>query len=960
MKKPLFALLFIISSIFSYAQVITPFSIRYQTTQKGGIRYLSNTSVSCSGVGCGAGRTEIAPAGTSTNNGFTAAYVDIDTDGTTFSSSSDSLALASCSQISFAGLYWGGEITNAAANYATRNQVKFKVGTGSYTNLTADVLQDNNTGYDSYHCFKDITSLVQAAGSNARFTVANVAARVGGTNRFGGWTIVVVYKNDLQPMRMLSVFNGLSNVSGANPITDITVNGFLSPLSGPVTFELGAVSFDGDRSSTGDQMHFNGGSGFVNISNAVNPLNDIFNSSLSYNGVAKASPFINPTYQNTLGYDADIFIPNNAALNYIGNSATSATLRLTTGGETYITQVVTMAIDVYEPDMRAAVRVEDLNGGSVVPGDTLQYTVAGKNIGSDPSVNTFITDTLEQNVSFVPGSIIISSGPNSGVKTDGAGDDQAEFISASRLVRVRIGTGANSITGGQVNNSAAGTDSTQFKFKVVVTSDCILLNCDAVIDNRAYIWGTGNVSGNAQNNQSTPGTIDGLGCAVPGTTSTSISHSCGAPQAFSNSPVCTAATIGLSATASSVASYSWTGPASFVSSLADPTISNATIARAGIYTVTITVPGTSCSYNANTSVAVSTSTNVLAGIAGAGSTLQTHSAGGYYNDASCNLISRLQSSGANPVTGSVTAKVWRETTVPTHGGSPYVARHYEITPATNAATATGTVTLYFLQSEFNAFNTSAGATQPKLPTGASDAAGIANLRIGKYPGTSANNSGLPTSYTGSSAVIDPVDASIVWNATYSRWEVSFNVVGFGGFIVQTNFYPLPVTWVSFNAEQVNEKILLKWQTATEANTSHFIIEHSTDGNSFSPLGTVAAAGNSNNLLSYDFIHQQPQPGENFYRLQQVDLDGRSHNSAVRKIVLGTISTGFVIRTNPVSNARLVVQFEKAGTAIICNSHGQVISRHRVDKGQQMINVNNLSQGIYLLRAGNEVRKFIVE
>ena len=42
-----------------YAQVITPFSIRYQSTQKGGIRYISNTSVTCSGVACGAGRTEV-------------------------------------------------------------------------------------------------------------------------------------------------------------------------------------------------------------------------------------------------------------------------------------------------------------------------------------------------------------------------------------------------------------------------------------------------------------------------------------------------------------------------------------------------------------------------------------------------------------------------------------------------------------------------------------------------------------------------------------------------------------------------------------------------------------------------------------------------------------------------------------------------------------------------------------
>ncbi|MBC7862632.1 MAG: hypothetical protein IAF38_06625, partial [Bacteroidia bacterium] len=607
-KKLLSALFFISICFYSYSQLITPFTIRYQTTQKGGIRYVSNTATTCSGIGCGAGRSEVPPAGTSTDNGFTAAYVDIDADGTTFQSSSDSLFLPTCSQILWAGLYWGAENQAGGSNYATRNQCRLKVNNGAYTNLTASSLQDNAVGFNTYHCFLDVTTIVQAAGINARFTCANVAARVGGTNRFGGWTIVVVYKNDLQPMRNLTVFNGLSNVSGANPITDVTVSGFLTPASGPITFEVGNVTYDGDRSSTGDQLMFNGGSGFVNISDAVNPLNDIFNSTLSYNGVQKTTPFINPGYTNTLGYDADIFLPNNAAKNYIGNSATTATLRLTTGGETYLTQVVTMAIDVYEPDLRAAVRAVDLNGGAVLPGDIIEYTVVGKNIGSDPSVNTYITDTLEQNGVFVPGSIIITSGPNAGAKTDAAGDDQAEYVvGTKRYVKVRIGTGANAVTGGTVNNSPLGIDSTQFRFRVVATTDCIILACDNIINNQAYIYGTGNISGNTFNNGSNPGIFDVFGCPIPGTTTTPISAaSCSPPSASSNSPVCTGNTINLSATGSTAATYSWTGPSAFVSTLANPTRAGATAAMAGTYTCVISVTGTTCTFTVTTVVAVNT------------------------------------------------------------------------------------------------------------------------------------------------------------------------------------------------------------------------------------------------------------------------------------------------------------------------------------------------------------------
>ncbi len=222
-------------------------------------------------------------------------------------------------------------------------------------------------------------------------------------------------------------------------------------------------------------------------------------------------------------------------------------------------------------------------------------------------------------------------------------------------------------------------------------------------------------------------------------------------------------------------------------------------------------------------VTINSSTQTLAGIAGAGPSSQSHDitvASGVYSDGSCNLIDQLQPSGGNPAGGIINSKVWIESAVPIHAGMPYVARHYEVTPAVNPGTATGTLTLYFLQSEFSAFNSAVGSVL-KLPTGPADAAGIANLRIGAYAGTSSNNTGLPASYSNSIGTINPDDAGIVWNAVAGRWEISFAAVGFGGFIVQTSVFVLPLTWVSFTAEKVNEKVLLKWQTATEINSRSF-------------------------------------------------------------------------------------------------------------------------------------------
>src|SRR5689334_19841312 len=93
-----------------FGQLVTPFTIRYQTQQKGGITFISNSTVTCDGgAGCLAGQNEVPPVGTASDNTFTAAYIDIDSDTNTYSSSSDSLALPNCSEISWAGLYWGGE-----------------------------------------------------------------------------------------------------------------------------------------------------------------------------------------------------------------------------------------------------------------------------------------------------------------------------------------------------------------------------------------------------------------------------------------------------------------------------------------------------------------------------------------------------------------------------------------------------------------------------------------------------------------------------------------------------------------------------------------------------------------------------------------------------------------------------------------------------------------------------------
>lgn len=153
----------------------------------------------------------------------------------------------------------------------------------------------------------------------------------------------------------------------------------------------------------------------------------------------------------------------------------------------------------------------------------------------------------------------------------------------------------------------------------------------------------------------------------------------------------------------------------------------------------------------------------------------TVTSGNNYFTNACQLIARVEKETASTVTGNVTSKVWVDNAQPN-----YVARRYEINSDTNTAAATGKVTLYFKQADFDAYNLTNGI---KLPTSPTDVANKANLLIEKYAGTS--TTGTVASFGGTATVITPDIADIIWNDTYQYWEVSFQTTGLGGYFVKT-------------------------------------------------------------------------------------------------------------------------------------------------------------------------------
>ena len=117
----------------------------------------------------------------------------------------------------------------------------------------------------------------------------------------------------------------MQNVSGCGEVT-IPLSGFQTPLSGPVTSTVGIVTYEGDLGTNGDGAQIQGAVGaFTALSNAVNPgppATSASNSNVFNSTISNAGAFVTtrtPSYQNNLGYDADLF----RTTNVLGNGQTS-------------------------------------------------------------------------------------------------------------------------------------------------------------------------------------------------------------------------------------------------------------------------------------------------------------------------------------------------------------------------------------------------------------------------------------------------------------------------------------------------------------------------------------------------------------------------------------------------------------------------------------------------------------
>jgi uncharacterized repeat protein (TIGR01451 family)/MYXO-CTERM domain-containing protein len=364
--------------------------------------------------------------------------------------------------ITHAFLYWAATNTSGVADTEVTLD---RVGTGGFGPITVDSIQSWVPGVDDgYQSVADVTALVQQYGSGAyRVSGIDVApfANVDKDVLFGGWWMVAFYQLDTDPLRDLALFDGFDVVKSGSD-QSATLSGFLVPTTG-FTGKLGVVAFEGDNTGTGDKLLFNN----VALSDAENPVDNFFNSTRSWLGspvsVAGDLPQLTGTPGSYAGVDLDV-VDITAQLT-MGQS--SAPLQATTTGDTYYLGGFITSISTFVPDFTTSTKTAtDLNGGLLIPGDVLRYTITAVDTGNDASAQTVLTDVLPAGVTYVPGSINIVSGDNAGMKTDAAGDDQAEYVAATRTVVVRLGKNASATMGGSI---AAGASSV-ITFDVTIDS----------------------------------------------------------------------------------------------------------------------------------------------------------------------------------------------------------------------------------------------------------------------------------------------------------------------------------------------------------------------------------------------------------------------------------------------------------------------------------------------------------
>ncbi|MCW8894662.1 MAG: hypothetical protein OQK48_05895 [Sulfurimonas sp.] len=362
------------------------------------------------------------------------------------------------SDILYAGLYWQGNITGPDSNdyvvgITGRNIVSLLDSSGTVHTLTSDELwyhdfwgdgTGSDGGYRSfYQGYKDITSIVQNSyvkGNINSYTVGNIKSTIGsdyGTyfwaddiyayngiriGFWGNWNLIVVYEHSnvgaLSPQpkpKNITLFQGFDALiplqQDSTKSVNLPLSGFLTPSSTPIEAKLLFYGAGAEKVLNYDTFKIQDGttSNYIDLSNALNPVDNAFNGSVSSFGIP-----IDPAISYYPGLDSDEFDISLAMVIKQTSTSLSLSAKNVSGtGDQIFPGLIAFSTDVYAPEFcydyaykqQGIYFTEDNNGtldprisGDVISGEPIEVSVFIRNlVDSDIAVTDMYVDVLDIN-----------------------------------------------------------------------------------------------------------------------------------------------------------------------------------------------------------------------------------------------------------------------------------------------------------------------------------------------------------------------------------------------------------------------------------------------------------------------------------------------------------------------------------------------------------------------------------
>ncbi|UOQ73615.1 T9SS type A sorting domain-containing protein [Hymenobacter cellulosilyticus] len=183
--------------------------------------------------------------------------------------------------------------------------------------------------------------------------------------------------------------------------------------------------------------------------------------------------------------------------------------------------------------------------------------------------------------------------------------------------------------------------------------------------------------------------------------------------------------------------------------------------------------------------------------------------------------------------------------------------------------------------------------------------------------------------------------------------------------------PLPVKLVRFEATPSGSYVNIEWATAQEVNSLKYVVERSRNGAVFETVESRPALGNSTQAQTYRLTDRAPLPGLSYYRLRQIDKDGKESFSAVVVVQVSkpnALTAAVFPNPNRGSFSVRVQQITAEPAQLeLVNMQGQVVYRQQLPAAaiaEYDLKVPGLAVGLYQLRlssaTGVATQKVVIE